>query len=134
MYIYSTLSNSQMISQFNVVEGGIPKRGKSVIINGGSNVANKNLVTPRGVVTELSDADYALVKDDKSFKRWVERGYITVDSKNIAVEKVVADMDGRDESAPLVPQDFEGARGAKLTEGSAKLASDAPVAKHKKAK
>lgn len=134
MYIYSTLSNSQMISEFVSAEGGTPKRKRSVIINGGSNVSNKALVTPRGVVTELSDADYEFVKNDRSFKRWVERGYIVVDDKKIDVEKVIADMDGRDESAPLVPQDFEDATRAKLTEGSAKLANDKPVAKHKKAK
>lgn len=71
---------------------------KDIIINGGANVADKRLlVTPRGVVTEISDEDYELIKDNYQFKKFVENGYLTVTKTNRENSK---NMNGNDNSAP----------------------------------
>lgn len=106
-YIYSTLTNSISICDYTSPKGGTPRRTRTVTIAGGANVATKNLITPQGVVTEVSDEDLAFLKQNKMFNRMVDRGFIKVESKKVDVEKVVADMTGRDESAPLVPEDFQ---------------------------
>lgn len=115
-YIYSTLTNSIKINEYAAVEGGTPRSVRSILIVGGSNVADKHFITPQGVVTEVSDEELEFLKRDKMFNRMVERGFIKHESKKSEVNKVAADMVGRDESAPLTPDDFtEDTKGAKPT-------------------
>lgn len=115
-YIYSTLTNSIKINEYAAVEGGTPRSVRSILIAGGSNVADKHFITPQGVVTEVTDEELEFLKRDKMFNRMVERGFIKHESKKAEVNKVVADMVGRDESAPLTPDDFtEDTKGAKPT-------------------
>lgn len=113
-YIYSTLTNSINCADYVASEGGTPRKTRSVFIAGGSNVADKHLITPLGVVTEVSEDDLKFLKTNKMFNRMIERGFLKVESKKAEPEKVAADMVGRDESAPLVPNDFdEDGKGAK---------------------
>lgn len=109
IFIYSTLTQSNEYSVW--VKGGadLKQRAQKVIIKGGANIANKHLVTPRGVVTEVTEDELALLEGNKVFQRHKQRGFIVVDraTKAADVEKVVPDMVGRDMSAPLVPQDYE---------------------------
>lgn len=78
-----------------------------VTIKGGHGVANKNLVTPRGVVTEVSDEDMQLLLEDKIFQRHMKAGFMSYDKKNVDPEKKAASMEDKDGSAPLTPKDFE---------------------------
>lgn len=108
MYIYSTLSNSQMYTKYSPApEGGVSRVEKTVLINGGANVANKNIITPRGVVTEISEEEYNLIKENTLFKTHVANGYISVEAKKAEVEKVVTNMESRSQDAPLTPEDYE---------------------------
>jgi hypothetical protein len=132
MFVYSTLTNALQISEYVTNGGGVPTKKRSVMINGGSNIATKHLITPQGVVTDLSDSDYEFVKDTQIFKRMLSRGFIKVDSKKVDVEKVAADMESRDESAPFTPQDYQDANGAKPTGSSAELPLDKPKRGRKK--
>ena len=79
---------------------------QSVHINGGAGIASKHLVTPRGVHTAISDEQYALLQSNPTFQLHEANGFIKVEDSEADVDKVVADMTARDESAPLVPQDF----------------------------
>ncbi len=107
-FIYSTLTSSQRYVKWSdAPAGGTPREERAILINGGANVANKNIITPQGVVTEVSDSDLALLKENKLFKTHLDNGFITIQEKETSVEKVVSNMESRDESAPLTPQDFE---------------------------
>ena len=113
-YIYSTLTNSINVTEYSSIEGGTPRRLRSVLIVGGSNVADKHFITPKGTVTEVTDDELDFLKRDKMFNRMLERGFIKYEAKKAEVSKVVADMVGRDESAPLTNDDFtEETKGAK---------------------
>jgi rRNA maturation endonuclease Nob1 len=108
MYIYSTLSCNQLYTKYAPApEGGVSRVDKTVLINGGANVANKNIITPRGVVTEISEEEYNLIKDNALFKTHIDNGYITVEAKSADVDKVVVNMESRSQDAPLTPQDYE---------------------------
>lgn len=106
VYVYSTLTCDQAYTQWNRDVNGNPVRVRAVLIKGGSNVADKNFHTPYGVVTRVSQEDYDLLKNEPSFIRHCDAGYIRVEQKKEDTELVVSDMVGRDESAPLVPQDY----------------------------
>lgn len=108
IFIYSTLTSSTKYTNWSKGPGDLAKRTGSVLIQGGTNVANKHLVTPRGVVTEVSEDQLKILQGDKSFQRHVARGFIKVERiKAETIEKGVSDMVQRDPSAPLVPDDFD---------------------------
>lgn len=107
-YIFSTLTSS--VEYRNYATGGadLPNVDKSVLIVGGSNVPDKHLITPYGIMTEISAEDYSWLQDNELFKLHKANGFVTVRDKPADAEKVAAsDLNTRDQSAPLVEQDFE---------------------------
>lgn len=107
VYVYSTLSTDQLYTLY--VRGGndIPRPDKQILVKGGANVANKHLWTPRGVVTEITEEELALLRDNKLFQTHEKNGYVKVDKAKVEVEKAVSDMEPRDESSPLQPGDYQ---------------------------
>lgn len=76
-----------------------------VRIEGGAGVANKNLITPKGVVTGITREQLALLKDNQVFKMHVEGGYVEVSEHEADANLVGANLT-RDQSSPLTPADF----------------------------
>lgn len=105
-YIYSTLATDVTYTLYDKGASDLPVVDKKVFIRGGTGVANKYLQTPMGVMTEVSDAELEIMKQVPLFQRHVDKGFITVEKKNVDPEVVAADMESRDVSAPLVPEDF----------------------------
>lgn len=120
-YVYSTMSagNTYTVYDPNVEKGQLPRIIGQVDIAGGANVAKRrSLETPLGVARRITADQYELLKQDPVFQTHVKGGYIRVIEAKVDPEKVVPDMTQRDESAPLVPEDFEktvDADGAKHT-------------------
>ena len=111
-YIYSTLTadNAYAIydyKQVNSDPNALPVLTRTITIKGGHGVANRNFITPRGVITEVSDEELALLLEDYHFKQHMENGFITVESVKAEPEKVAANMTDRDGSAPMTPANFE---------------------------
>lgn len=107
-YVYSTCSTDFAYGTYTKApKGGLPTLGRRVLIKGGSNVATKNLVTPFGVMTKVSDEDAAYLMTDKHFLRHMAGGFVQISDKNHDPEAMAADMTSRDGSAPLTPGDFE---------------------------
>lgn len=107
MYVYSTLSCPQRYVKYSEgAAGNVPREERAVYIEGGANVANKNLITPLGVVTEISAEEYEVLKENALFQEHVNNGYITVEERKADVEKVVANMEARSPDAPITPGDF----------------------------
>ncbi|XQX20633.1 hypothetical protein ACOZ9R_10445, partial [Providencia alcalifaciens] len=63
-YVYCTLSNDQ---NYSVKDG-------KVFIAGQANIMTKHMYTPRGRVTEISDEQYAQLKDNHVFQLHKENG------------------------------------------------------------
>jgi len=108
-HIYSTLANNQRYATYKPSQPGqdIAIIDKEVLIEGKAGVANKNLITPRGVVTKITDSQYKILDQCKMFNRHVTRGYIAVEKKNEAIDKVLVGMEPRDVSAPITPEFYE---------------------------
>jgi hypothetical protein len=108
VFVYSTLSCPQRYVKWaEAVSGNVPREERAVLIQGGANVANKNLITPRGVVTEIKDEEYELLKQNDLFNTHVKNGYVTVEERKADVDKVVTGMEARSPDAPLTPGDFD---------------------------
>jgi hypothetical protein len=90
---------------------------KTVTIQGGAKVANRGIVTPRGLVTHVTDEDLAHLEKNPVFKQHVENGYIKVERKEVNLDKVVDNMEQEDESAPITPEYLESKKLAKPAKG-----------------
>lgn len=105
-YVFSTLTAGQDYTLYEVNPSGVNMVKAVVSIKGGANLPDKHLITPLGVVTEVTDDELAILNRIDDFKRHKELGFITVQERKDDVEAVVADMEQRDESAPLTPNDY----------------------------
>ena len=135
-YIYSTLSNTQNVVVYHSYPGakggtenkqGSSKpsvRQKVIHIHGGANVADHVMHTPRGAVTVVSDAELAELQKVACFKRWVDRGFITVEKSKGDADEVAKDMTAKDKSAQTTIDDHE--ERYEKGETSAKVDVEAP--------
>jgi hypothetical protein len=111
-YVFSTLANDQLYTNWLQGGGDMPIKGHSVLIKGGTGVANDRLITPLGVATEISDYDLEELQKNPSFKHHEANGFIVVRNKKAEAEKVASDMNLKDESAPLTDADYTNAEDA----------------------
>lgn len=108
-YVYSTLSNDQAYTQWEVSTDGAPHIATGrVLIRGKVNVTDKHFHTPKGVVTVITGEQLAKIERSGSFQRHKKAGYIKVERKKADPEAVAkADMTAKDASAQLTKKDFE---------------------------
>ena len=106
IYVFSTLANDQLYTNWTAGGGDVPIKGHAVLIKGGTGVANDRLITPLGVSTEITDYDLEELEKNPSFKDHEKNGFIVVKAKKAEAEKVAADMNLKDESAPLTESDY----------------------------
>lgn len=108
-FVYSTLANDNLYSGYTPsTENGTPAIARSVLVKGGAGVAlGKHMITSAGILTEVSDDDAAFLLANEVFKIHKENGFVVIEDKRHEVDAVVAEMTGRDESAPLVDADFK---------------------------
>ncbi len=109
-YICSKLTCDNSYTTWNQAKGGandLPKKDRQILINGGAGVANKNIITPDGVVTEVSEEQLKLLESVPNFKRHVAGGFLKVLTKNPTnVKSVAADLE-KDKATPITPKDLE---------------------------
>ncbi len=109
-FVYSTLTNDQRYINWSKPPEGsaLSEIMHEVFIAGGSNRATKHFVTPLGVMTEITEQDYAELQKNSSFKNHEKNGYITVRDVKVDPEvAVAADMKQFDNSAPKTPMSVE---------------------------
>ena len=117
-YVYSTLSADVNYNDYypapslvSKTAGAEPRVVKSsVLIKGGSGVMpipdpKKPHVTTFGVRTEVTDHELEFLEQHETFKTQVAAGFIRVERKKLHPEKVAADMELRDDSSPVMPED-----------------------------
>lgn len=107
IYVFSTLTSNMEYRTYSTGGADLPNVDRNVFIAGGTNIPNKQLITPYGVMTKVSAEDYSALLENEVFQNHKKNGFITIRDKPADVEKVAADMETRDQSAPLVDADFE---------------------------
>lgn len=113
-YIYSTASASCIFPVYikKVQEGDKVARAavetRRIEVKGGTGVAaKKTLIVPQGVVTRVTDEEFAELEKIPAFCRKVERGFYKVEKRNADVEKVVTDMPEKDRGAQATEEEFK---------------------------
>lgn len=107
VYITSRLSSGVDYAFYGKTPGGINKVEKTISIKGGSDVVDKKtLLTPQGVVTELSKDDLDLLKTHPVFKMHLENGYITINENEKAAIKAGEKLEV-DKSSQITDEDYE---------------------------
>ena len=84
----------------------LPKT-KKIIIAGGTGVMQKNLETPDGVSTSVTEDELQALLKNTSFKRHKDRGFLKIIQKETDSKKAVDDMADRDKADQLVDSDFQ---------------------------
>lgn len=134
-YIYSTLTGSQEYVQWARGKNEMSRKVGSILIKGGANLPPKTLVTPRGVLTALSDEDHDLICKSHVFQTHLKGGFIVVEDKPAeSPDQVASDMTSRDHSAPLTSQDFTEAGRNPPTYGPEVPGSDSEIPRESKKK
>jgi len=105
-YVFSTLSTDVDYTVYGESVNDLPTIEKRITIKGGANVATKHLITPKGVMTAVEDAEFDILSAHPVFQMHKKNGFITVEKKAADPEKVASNMTARDESAPLTEGDF----------------------------
>lgn len=120
-YVYSTLACDTRYNDWTKRDPRmVPVSNRSVLIKGGAGVMNDRLVTPTGVATEVTKEDLAFLLDHPLFQRHAENGFVTYDEFQKDIDKAIADLNKRDESAPLTPEDIATGEKAQPAESSKK--------------
>lgn len=105
-YVYSTLSCDTKYTNYRQGGGDLKVATGGVLIRGGANMASHHLVTPKGVCTPVTEAQLQILDNDPIFERHKQNGFIKIERKEIKLADAVSDMVGRDESAPITPDDY----------------------------
>jgi hypothetical protein len=135
--VFSTLANAQRYTLFRKPADKNMQAPEevAVLVKGGAGLADKNFQTARGVPTLLTQAEWEALQRMKAdphhiINVHIKGGHIVLEElsappSDATVEKRVADMNGRDNSAPLVEQDFSGKPGDKApTIGAVETVTD----------
>lgn len=106
--VYSTLACDNVYAQHVQSTKDLHHFEHKILIKGGAGVANKHLITPKGVATIVTDEQLEALEKNPGFAQHKKNGFITVQkSGNEAVDKAVKNMKADDESKPLTDADFE---------------------------
>src|ERR1700756_3894247 len=84
VHVYSTLANSQKFVRYRDNRdqvNDLPVAEVEVLIKGGTGIASKNLITPMGVHTSITQEQYEAIKDLEHFRTFVDRGFIRVEQR-----------------------------------------------------
>jgi len=119
-YVFSTLTTDVVYTGWVKGNSDLPVLEKQVLIKGGSNVADKRLFTPLGIMTEVSEEELEVLENDQVFQLHKQNGFIKVEKKKADPERVAGDMKTKDQSAPLTPNDFEDPEGIQVSTGAGK--------------
>lgn len=122
LFVFSTLTSAVNYNVYAKNAPDMPRIERTITIEGGANLTNKNLMTPRGVATSIDAEDLAALEENTIFQMHRKNGFITISESEGNADSVAADMTDRDASAPLVDGDFVAA-GEDTPTTSAKPAS-----------
>ena len=125
-HVYSKMAADVTYNDY-VPGGDIPRVARSVTIKGGAGVANKNIITPYGVHTEITEEERDMLLKNGIFKLHQEGGFVTIEGKKEDPDLVATNLTaGPDPSAPLTPEDFAGANPEQVAMPENILARDIP--------
>jgi hypothetical protein len=131
LYVYSTLTADNRYVNHRRASNDLPQPVtvdgmEGVLIKGGTGIADKRLVTPRGVATEVTEAQAEYLRENPVFKLHEGNGFVVIDSAKVDPEAVASGMAVDEGSAPLQDGDFGEGSGEAGDEPAASTAGSKP--------
>lgn len=111
VYVMSTLAASVDYHVYRHAGDSRPVRERTIHVAGGAGVAGKNLITPQGVATEITEEEAKLLEEHGLFQMHRENGYVSISRSQPDPDKAAADMATDDPGKPLTPNDFDESSG-----------------------
>lgn len=109
-YVYSTMSQDVAYSFYKNNDNDLPERlrEETVVVKGGAHVKpHRDLVTPKGMRTEVTEAQLERLKNCEVFKKHMENGFITVRTDKVDPEVAAgSDMEISDDGRQLTRNDY----------------------------
>ena len=106
-YVASTLSTSVDYPVYVAGGADLPQVAHVISIKGGANIQDKFLRAPDGaIITPVSAEEVEALRNNSVFNLHMKNGFVQILESATTGEKAAADMEGRDQSAPLVDEDF----------------------------
>lgn len=106
-YIISKMAANVNYAIYTKGARGINEVKQVITIRGGADVIDKKtLVTPEGVLTPVTDDEFAKLQDNPIFLRHLERGVLKVCTNERNAEKSSVELT-KDDSAQLTPKDYK---------------------------
>lgn len=134
LFIFCTLASDVAYTNHEQGGGDLPVALPSVVIKGGAGVANDRIVTPRGVATTVTEEQVEYLRANPVFQLHEKNGFVMVSESYADPDTVAADMTGRDNSAPVVPQDNIAADAETIVGGESLETDAAPATSGRKKK
>ena len=109
VYIYSTMSQDVAYTFFKEKKhiNDLHEVERKILIKGGAGVITKNLVTPIGTVTKITDEEYELLEQNTVFQQHVENGFIVVQKTKSSLSSITKNMQERDRGSQLIKADLK---------------------------
>ena len=104
-YVLSKLANTQIYTLYAQGLDNINIPEASVEIKGGADVTDKNLVTPEGVLTQVTAEQLDILKANKDFQRHMDNGHIKYFGTAPNIEKHAEKME-KDPSRQITKSDY----------------------------
>lgn len=105
-YVVSTLTAPNRYAGWSK-SGGVNMIERSVLVKGGAGIALKGIGAPRGVVTEISDADAEFLKQHEHFLAHQKGGFVRLLDRAPEPNKAAGSMEKDDGSRPRDEKDVE---------------------------
>lgn len=109
VYIYSTMSQDVAYTFYKEKKhlGDLHEVESKIFVKGGAGVITKNLVTPQGIATKITNEEYDRLKDHPVFKIHEENGFVVARQTKIGLSIISKDMEKRDRSSQLIHSDLK---------------------------
>ena len=106
-YVYSTLTNGTVYRGYTKGGETDPVVTYSIEIAGGHGLMDSHFLVNEGVATEVTDKELETLLKDEHFKNHVKNGFLKYSKTKTDKSKAISDLEKRDKSAQIVPQDFK---------------------------
>lgn len=103
-FIHSTLANNQRYAV-----GGFNQDAsqKSIQILGKAGIPSQHMLILPAAITEVTDEELELLKQNHVFNIHLKNGFITIENKKLEAEKAASNMNKSDKSKPKTKEELE---------------------------
>lgn len=106
-YVFSTLTSDNRYAFYADGGADMKVQERTILIKGGTGIANDRLITPLGVATEVTAEEAEALKAHPLFQLHQKNGFVVIQDKKGDPEKVASGMEIADGSAPLTPSKYK---------------------------